>query len=115
MKNKRGQSPLRYSIETLGIAHVQGFDHELRALLSRRDGDELNVVGHQAIGENLNLVRLGVLLQLTQIGKPIFIDKEDIFAAIDPLGDVMAYVGADGPGKSRHRQNLSWWRARNKG
>ena len=112
--NKRGQSPLRYSIETPGIAHVQGFNHVLQALLSRRGGDELNVIGHQAIGEKLNLVRLGVLLQLTQIGKPIFIGKKDIFAAIDPLSDVMGYVGADGPGKSRHRHNLSWRRARNK-
>jgi hypothetical protein len=64
------------------------------------------MVGHEAIRENIDLVFLGVVLQLPQIGETIIIAKEYVLAAITALGNMMRHAGADGSGESGHTANL---------
>jgi hypothetical protein len=49
----------------------------------------MDVIGHQAIGQNLNLIFAGVLTQPIQIGVTIFIGKEHRVATVAALRDVM--------------------------
>jgi len=59
----------------------------------------MDLIGHQALSENLNLEFRDVVSQPTQISKPIFVVKKYIFAAIALLDYIVRYVGADGSGK----------------
>lgn len=43
--------PSLRTIDSLGVAHVQGLEHLLQPLLRYRHRDDVNVVGHQAIEE----------------------------------------------------------------
>jgi hypothetical protein len=58
----------------------------------------VDVVGHQAIGQNLNLIFAGVLTQPIQIGVTIFIGKEHRVATVTALRDVMWDLGEYGAG-----------------
>ena len=98
--------PTLLTVEPLGIAHVPRFKYLLQSILGRWDCDEMDLIGHQAISENLNLEFRGVLSQPTQISKPIFVSKKHIFAAIALLDYIVRYLGATGSGKSGH-----WWNA----
>ncbi len=66
----------------------------------------MDVVRHQAVGENLQAVPLRVSLQQFQIAQPIFIVKEHIGPAIAPLRDVVRKTGGHHPGYSRHEVML---------
>ena len=90
--------PTLSTVEPLCLAHVQRFKVLLQSLLGRWDLDVMDLIGHQAISENLNLDSCGVLSQPTQISKPIFV-KKCVFASIALLNYIVRYVGADGSGK----------------
>jgi hypothetical protein len=49
----------------------------------------MDVIDHQAIGQNLNLIFTGVLAQPIQIGVTIFIGEEHRVATVAALRDVM--------------------------
>jgi len=90
--------PTLLTVEPLGIAHAQRFKVLLQSLLGRWDLDKMDLIGHQAISENLNLDSCDVLSQPTQISKPIFV-KKCVFASIALLNYIVRYLGADGSGK----------------
>lgn len=45
--------PASGTVDPLGIAHVQGFEHLLQAFFHRRYHDKVDVIGHEAIGEDV--------------------------------------------------------------
>lgn len=63
----------------------------------------MNMIGHETVRENINVVFLCVLTQPFQIGNPIAVGKEDVLTAIAPLCDVMGHAGADGSRQARHQ------------
>ena len=53
------------------------------------DGNEMNVVGHQAIADQFYPLSLEALLQQIEIDAPLTITFEDEAPRIAPLSDVM--------------------------
>lgn len=94
--------PTLLTVEPLGIAQVQRFEYLLQPLLGRWDCDEVDLIVHQAISENLYLEFRGVLSQPTRISKPVLVVNKHIFAAIALPDYIVRYLGADGSGNSEH-------------
>jgi len=81
--------PGAFPVDSLGIPHVQGLQCAMQSVIRIRGHHQVNVIGHQAIGQNVNVIPLTVFLQPLQIGLSIFIREEHILAAIASLRDVM--------------------------
>ena len=75
------------------MAHVQGFEGALEAVFLRRDRHQMNVVIHQAIGENVDPVLAAIRRQPAQVADAIVVGEEHRLAAISALGDVMGNTG----------------------
>ena len=92
-------TPTLLTVEPLGIAHVQGFKHLLQSHLGLWNCDKIDLIGHQALSENLNLEFRYVVSQPTQINKPTLVVKKYIFSSIALLDYIVRYVGAVGSGR----------------
>jgi hypothetical protein len=77
-------------------------EYLLQPLLGRWGCDEVDLIVHQEISENLYLDFRGILSQPTRISKPILDVNKHIFAAVALLDYIVRYLGADGSGKLRH-------------
>ncbi len=62
----------------------------------------MNMVAHQAIGENLHTVFFTILLQPDEIGPSALIRKEGILTTVPALREVMGEPGKD---RSRYPQH----------
>ena len=74
-----------------------------------RHGDQVNMVGHQTVREQIDVPSLRVLTQPREIGAT---SKEDALATIASLSNVMGHVGHDGPREPRHGSMLARLAAR---
>ena len=84
--------PPAFSIKSLGIAHVQGFEYGLQSFFCAWYSDEMDMVGHQAIGEYFQPVLLAIFLEPVEIGLSVFISIKNIFATIATLGNVVGHT-----------------------
>jgi hypothetical protein len=66
------------AIDPLGVAHVQWLQGAPQAVVARRHGDQVDVIGHEATGENRDGVRVAVGLQPFEIGAPIIVGAEHV-------------------------------------
>jgi hypothetical protein len=64
------------------------------------------VVGHQAVGEDLQVVLPGLLLEKFQVHPAVVIHEEHVLAVIPTLRDMMGTPNGDGSGYSWHGANL---------
>jgi hypothetical protein len=71
-------------IVALGVAHG-----ERERVGARRDGNQVDVVRHQAVTEDAQLAISGVSGQQGQVGLAVFVVKEEIAAEVAALGDVV--------------------------
>jgi hypothetical protein len=53
--------PAATAVDALRIAHVQRFKRPLQTVLGHWHCDQVDVIGHQAIGQNLNRIFAGLL------------------------------------------------------
>ncbi|MBM4295327.1 MAG: hypothetical protein FJ126_10570 [Deltaproteobacteria bacterium] len=60
------------------------------------------MVGHQAIGPNLQAISLGLFTQPGKILHPVSVLKENVLPVIAPLGDLMGRKGKNDPGLAAH-------------
>jgi len=90
--------PLSLPVEALGITHVQRFEGLLQPIVSGGDGDQMDVVRHQAIGQHFNLVLVGVFFEPSQVNPSIIIVKKHRFTPIAALGDVVRITGKNSSG-----------------
>ena len=68
-----------------------------RILLVRKR-HQMDVVGHQAVGEDLQAVLLSLLLQQLQVHPPVLVHEEHILAVIPALRDMMGAPNGNGSG-----------------
>ena len=68
-----------------------------RILLVRKR-HQMDVIGHQAVGEDLQAVLLGLLLQKLQVHPPVVIYEEHVLAVIPTLRNMMGAPHGDGSG-----------------
>ena len=88
--------PLLRAIDALGIARMQGSEHLLQGVFTAGNHDCVYVVGHEAVGEDADVVYFAVFLEPGQIGGTVIVTEENIFATVAALSDVVRDTGKDG-------------------
>lgn len=94
--------PTPAAIDPLGVAHMQRFEGPLQAVIAVGHQDQVNVIGHQTISQDLHCMRVAVGLQPIQVRPAILVGEEHILAAIAALRDVVRETGKDGARQSGH-------------
>jgi hypothetical protein len=89
-------------VEVLGVAQVQRPEYRCERIGSFRYANEMDVVRHEAISQDLQPVLGGILQQELNISLSIAIFEKDIFSSIAPLSDVMRNSRNNYPRNSRH-------------
>ena len=67
----------------------------------------MDVVGHEAIGQDFNPEFLAVFLEPRQIRCTIFVREKDVFAAVSALRDVVGNTSKYGSGEPGHGRRLT--------
>ena len=60
----------------------------------------MDVVGHQAVSEDLDLILEAVFALTLKLHRAVFIVEENVFAPVAALGDLMRNAGEDLAGNS---------------
>jgi len=68
---------------------MQRPQHALQSVPTFRNGHQVHVVAHQAIGQDLHAVQCAILCQPLQIRLTVRVAEEDVLTAISALGDVV--------------------------
>jgi len=74
----------------------------LKAAFCGRHCNQVEMIAHQALGQNLHTMFLALPLQPSQGELPILVGDKDIFPAVATLGAVMGHVGKDRSRESWH-------------
>jgi hypothetical protein len=67
----------------------------------------MNMIGHEAIGEDINAVFRTILAQPGEIDGSILVCEKDILAAITALGNVVGDICENGSGDPWHAGRLA--------
>jgi len=86
---------------------MQGLQRALQAVVARGDGDQVDVVGHQAIGEDRDVMVVAVGLQPIEIDAATGVGEENALAAVAALGHVMRQAGKDSAGDAGHQRSIA--------
>ena len=82
-----------HAIDALGVLPMNGFQGAVQIVHSFRDQDQVNVVGHQTVGDDLDAKALDMPAQQFQVSDLIAITEEHIRTVITALGDVVRDPG----------------------
>ena len=63
--------PATRTIDSLGIAHVQRLEHPMQSINGGRNNHQMNMIGHQAIGEHIDTMLVSILPEPFEIGSAI--------------------------------------------
>lgn len=85
----------------VGVGAAQRGGHGVGAL---RHGDQVNVLGHEAVSPEAQRSVVGVVPQEVEIEAIVLGIEEDLLALVSALGDVVRKIFKDNPGDSRHRR-----------
>ena len=85
-------------INIAGIAAMSIRKGLSQAVLVGRHGDEVDVIGHEAVTPNFRLGLNGCLAEQIDVEFVVAILKEDPTAPVSTLGDVMGVSGDYDPG-----------------
>ena len=101
-----------FAIEILGIAHVEGVEGAGQGILGPGDADEMDVVGHKAVGPDVYSVSRLVFPQPIDIAAIIGLGLEDGLVVVPPLDDVVGVTDDGGAGETGHRVGYRRWAPR---
>ena len=85
-------------IDIAGIAAMSIRKGRAQAVLVRWHGDEVDVIGHEAVAPSLRPRPDGCLAQQVDVERVVSVLKEDATAPISTLGDVVGEAGDNNPG-----------------
>lgn len=71
-----------------------------------RDGNQVDVIGHQAIAQQLHVMKLAVFGEQFQVEFPVSIREESSGAVIAALRDMLGHANGDHASDSRHLQDI---------
>jgi hypothetical protein len=100
-------SPPLSEVDHSGVTPMGFADRSTQTVGRLGDSDEVDMVGHQAVRPDLNVVDAARLRHQFQVRLIILIAKERWLAAISPLGEVVRQARYDNPCQSRHESSLS--------
>ena len=71
-----------------------------------RDGNQVDVIGHQAVAQQLHVMKLAVFGEQFQVEFPVSIREESSGAVIAALRDMLGHANGDHASDSRHLQDI---------
>jgi len=93
------------SIDVLRVARVDRLEHHSQALDVCGNAHKVYMIGHKAVGKDLQPRLVGVLDQELEITLPVFVAEEYVLATIAPLSDMVREAGDYDSGDSGHKAN----------
>jgi hypothetical protein len=100
LEEMAGPSAACVEIERIAAVGAAQGDGQGRGFV--RDGDQVHVIGHQAIGEDAQARLLGVGLKAVEISVAVGVSEEDALLVDAALGDVMRHSHGYGARESSH-------------
>ena len=83
---------------------LQSPRHRVRCV---RYGDEMNMIGHQAVAQHAEFMHFGILSEQRQIGDPVDIAGKNKLPSVAPLRNMMRNIDDDNPSEPAHVSNVS--------
>jgi hypothetical protein len=77
-----------------------------QGVILRKDADDVDMVGHQAVTQDLKAILESMLSQQGEVKLAILIREEDILTVVTALGDVMGEAGNGVPRAPGHGSTL---------
>jgi len=90
------------TIDVLGVAEMRARHSESEGAWMRGDRDQMNVVSHETVAEDIEFADTGEVSKKTKIVVAVIVCEEDILAVVTPLGNVMRYTRDDDASGSCH-------------
>ena len=94
------------AVGVLGVKEVGSAQSASQRIGRAGDGDEVNMVAHQAITEDVKVVLAALVAQEFEVDAPVLIVQEHILAVIAALGDVVGDTGDNNTCDSGHERVL---------
>jgi len=98
-------APAAPAIDEVRVAPMRLADRTAKTFLIGRHGDDVNMIGHQAIGPYLDMPTPGLLGEKIAVDLLVTVLEEDRFAAIATLGDVVRRVADDNAAQASHAKD----------
>jgi len=80
---------------------VRAPDGEVKRIVTRGNGNEVNVVGHQAIAEDAHVMLAALRPQNVEIGNAVIVHKKHVLPVVPALGNMVRET-------RNHHAGLSW-------
>jgi hypothetical protein len=77
------------AVKILRVSHVERVECPGKGIFGLRDADKMDVVRHEAIGPDFDVISIGALLEPTQIPPEIRFLLKHLLLIVPPLGDLM--------------------------
>lgn len=91
-----------HPVYALGVPTMNDLECAMQAVGGRGHGDKVRVVGHQAIGDDLDDMLHGALAQQVQVGQAVAVPEEHRLAVVTPLDDVVRDIRENESRMPRH-------------
>ena len=75
------------------MPHVSEANGSSQRILTLRHGDQVNVIGHQAIGPDGGAIAIGMIAQGLQIFAPVAVIEEHCLASVATMRHVIRHTG----------------------
>ena len=82
-------APLFTKIDSTGIAPMHLADGQRQAFLGMRNGDQVDMIRHQAPCQDINLALLAPFGHQDEISKVVVVAEKCLLTTVSTLGDVM--------------------------
>ncbi|MFM2124335.1 MAG: hypothetical protein RL328_786 [Acidobacteriota bacterium] len=82
-------------VDGLGVAAVDAAHEDGEGVFAVGDCDEVDVVGHEAVGEEADAAGVEVFAEELQVEFAVAYGEEDVLAVGSALGDVIGQSGGD--------------------
>jgi len=95
-------APALAKVDSPRIASVRVANRTCQGVSRLGNGNDMDMIVHEAIGPYRHAVNPGILRQQRQVEKPILTREEYPLPPVTALNDVMRYIGNNNSGHPRH-------------
>lgn len=81
-----------HAVDVLGVEEMCTANRLGKGGVVAGDGDDVDVVAHQAIAKNVKAEPGGLLFEEFEINRPVVVDKENVLLVITTLGNMMSNI-----------------------
>jgi hypothetical protein len=100
-------APAVHTVNVLGIKKMGPTNSLSKSHVISGDGDDMNMIGHQAIAQHVQAEPLGLFLEQFEVNRSVIGYKENILLIISTLSDVMRNIFQNYSGYSRHNRKYN--------